>query len=168
LRSAVTVALHAPTATWEIRRSEDPKEEKMLNVRSELSPEEEAIVSRVIGYAIAVHKELGPGFKESIYHRAFRLELDSHRVPYESDKPILVKYRNWEIPGQKVDLIIAGIVLAELKVVSRLRPLHRHQVQSYLRTTQLPIGLLMNFNVTLLKDGLQRITPVGPREARLK
>ena len=140
----------------------------MLNVRSELSPEEEAIVSEVIGCAIAVHRELGPGFKESIYHRAFRLELDSRGISYESDKPILVKYRGWEIPGQKVDLIVGGIVLAELKVVSRLRPLHRQQVQSYLRTTKLPIGLLMNFNVTLLKDGLQRVTPVGPREARLK
>jgi GxxExxY protein len=140
----------------------------MLNVRSELSPEEEAIVSEVIGCAIAVHRELGPGFKESIYHRAFRLELDSRQIPYESDKPILVKYRDWQIPGQKVDLIVAGIVLAELKVVPRLRPVHRHQVQSYLRTTNLPVGLLMNFNVTLLKDGLQRITPVGPRVARLK
>jgi GxxExxY protein len=140
----------------------------MLNVRSELSPEEEAIVSEVIGCAIAVHRELGPGFKESIYHRAFRLELDSRQIPYESDKPILVKYRDWQIPGQKVDLIVAGIVLAELKVVPRLRPVHRHQVQSYLRPTNLPVGLLMNFNVTLLKDGLQRITPVGPRVARLK
>jgi GxxExxY protein len=165
---AATVTLHAPTAYIEIRRSEDPKEKKMLNVRSELSPEEEAIVSEVIGCAIAVHKELGPGFKESIYHRAFRLELDSRGIPYASDKPILVRYRNWDIPGQKVDLIVARIVLVELKVVPRLRPVHRHQVQSYLRTTKLPIGLLMNFNVTLLKDGLQRVTPVGPREARLK
>jgi len=140
----------------------------MLNVPSDLSRDEEAIVSEVIGCAIAVHRELGPGFKESIYHRAFRLELDSRRIPYESDKPILVKYRDWQIPGQKVDLIVAGIVLAELKVVSRLRALHRHQVQSYLRTTNLPIGLLMNFNVTLLKDGLRRVTPVGPRVARLK
>ena len=166
--SAATVTLHAPTADVEI---EDPKirrRRKTLNVRSELSPEEEAIVSEVIGCAIAVHRELGPGFKESIYHRAFRLELDSRQIPYESDKPILVKYRDWQIPGQKVDLIVAGIVLAELKVVPRLRPVHRHQVQSYLRTTNLPVGLLMNFNVTLLKDGLQRITPVGPRVARLK
>ncbi len=98
----------------------------------------------------------------------YRLELDSRGISYESDKPILVRYREWSIPGQKVDLIVAGILLVELKAVPRLRLLHRYQVQSYLRTTNLPIGLLMNFNVTLLKNGLQRITPVGPREARLK
>jgi GxxExxY protein len=66
---------------------------------------------------------------------------------------------------------VAGIVLVELKVVPRLRPLHKYQVQSYLRTAGLPIGLLINFNVPLLKDGLMRImppAPLGPREARLK
>ena len=139
----------------------------MLNTYSNLSVEQEAVVSEAIGCGIAVHRELGPGFKES-YHRAFKLELESRGISYESDKPILVRYREWNIPGQKVDLIVAGIVLVELKAVPRLRLLHRYQVQSYLRTTGLPIGLLMNFNSTLLKNGLQRVTPVGPREARQK
>jgi GxxExxY protein len=140
----------------------------MLKTYSDLTTEQEAIVSETIGCGIAVHKELGPGFRECIYHRAFRLELASRGISYESDKPILVKYREWSIPGQKVDLIVAGIVLVELKAVPRLRLLHRYQVQSYLRTTGLPIGLLMNFNSTLLKNGLLRVTPVGPREARPK
>ena len=140
----------------------------MLDRHTDLSLEEETIVSETIACAIAVHRELGPGFKESIYHKAFRLELDSRAIPYESEKPILVTYRDWLIPGQKVDLIVAGIVLVELKAVPRLRLLHRYQVQSYLRTLNLPIGLLMNFNATLLKNGLQRVTPVGPRAARPK
>ena len=140
----------------------------MLDRHTDLSLEQEAIVSEVIGCGIAVHRELGPGFKECIYHRAFRLELESRGITYESDKPIQVTYREWRIPGQKIDLIVANTVLVELKAVPRLRILHRCQVQSYLRTTNLPIGLLMNFNATLLKNGLQRITPVGPREARPK
>ena len=140
----------------------------MLDKHTDLSPEQEAIVSETISCGIAVHRELGPGFKESIYHRAFRLELESRNIPYESDKAILVKYREWSIPGQRVDLIVADTVLVELKAVPRLRTLHRYQVQSYLRTLKLQVGLLMNFNATLLKNGLQRVTPVGPREARLK
>jgi GxxExxY protein len=144
----------------------------MLDKHGDLPPEQEEIVSLVIGCAIAVHRELGPGFKESIYHRAFRLELDCRDIPFESEKAILVKYRQWSIPGQKIDLIVRGMVLVELKAVPRLRPFHKYQVQSYLRTTGLPIGLLMNFNAPLLKDGLQRVLPpLGagrPREGRLK
>ena len=140
----------------------------MLDRHTDLLPEQEFTVSEVISCGIAVHRELGPGFKESIYHQAFRLELESRRIPYESDKAILVKYREWSIPGQRVDLIVADTVLVELKAVPRLQTLHRYQVQSYLRTLNLKIGLLMNFNETLLKNGLWRVTPVGPRVARPK
>ena len=140
----------------------------MLNKHTDLSAEAEAIISEVINCGITVHRELGPGFKESIYHQAFRLELDSRKIAYESDKAIVVKYREWSIPGQRIDLIVRGIVLVELKAVPRLRIVHRYQVQSYLRTMDLKIGLLMNFNAPLLKDGLWRVTPVGPREARPK
>ena len=140
----------------------------MLKKYADLPPEQEAIVAAVIGCAINVHRVLGPGFKESIYHTAMRLELESEELAYESEKPIEVKYRHWKIPGQKVDLVVKGIVLVEIKAVPRLRVLHRCQVQSYLKTTGLPIGLLMNFNARLLKEGLQRVMPLGPREARLK
>jgi GxxExxY protein len=68
-----------------------------------------------------------------------------------------VKYKQWDIPGQKVDLIIAGLVLVELKAVPRLRAVHREQVRSYLRTTGLRIGLLMNFSQALFKHGIKRV-----------
>ena len=129
----------------------------MLKTSTNLAPEVEAVVTAVIGCGIAVHRELGPGFKEKIYQRAYRLELDSRGMAFESDKPILVKYRSWTIPGQTIDLIVSGVVLVELKAVPRLRPFHQRQVISYLRTTGLRIGLLMNFNAALLKDGLQRV-----------
>jgi GxxExxY protein len=141
----------------------------MLNKHQDLPADIEAIVSSVIGCGITVHRELGPGFKECIYHRAFRLERASQGIAFESEKKITVRYRDWQIPGQQVDLIVAAVVLVELKAVPRLRPLHRHQVQSYLKATRLPVALLLNFNAPLLKEGLQRIvaaSPVGPREAR--
>jgi GxxExxY protein len=129
----------------------------MLKKYNDLPAEQEAVISRAIACGIAVHRELGPGFKEQIYHCAYRLELEARSIPFESEKPILVKYRQWEIPGQKVDLIVEGTVLVELKAVAKLRPVHECQVRSYLRTTGLPIGLLMNFNEPLLKYGMKRI-----------
>jgi GxxExxY protein len=129
----------------------------MLKAASPLSSEDEQVVSATIGCAIAVHRGLGPGFKEIIYHRAFRLELESQHMSFESEKRILVRYRDWKIPGQTIDLIVRGVVLVEVKAVPRLRPFHRQQVLSYLRTTGLRVGLLLNFNAPLLKEGMQRI-----------
>jgi GxxExxY protein len=85
------------------------------------------------------------------------LELESRKIAFESEKRILVKYREWQIPGQTVDLVVAKVVLVELKAVPRLRAFHRLQVLSYLKTMGLRIGLLLNFNAPLLKQGLQRV-----------
>ena len=129
----------------------------MLRVPSPVSDEDEQMVSATIGCAIAVHRALGPGFKEIIYHRAFRLELESRKIAFESEKRILVKYREWQIPGQTVDLVVGNVVVVELKAVPCLRSFHRVQVLSYLRTMGLRVGLLLNFNEPLLKQGLQRV-----------
>ena len=128
-----------------------------MNSYTPLNEADETVVTDAIGCAITVHRTLGPGFKESIYHRAYRLELDSRRIAYESEKPILVKYRDWEIPGQRVDLIVRGIVLIEIKVVPKVRELHRRQVLSYLRTTGLRVGVIINFNSLLMKRGIHRV-----------
>jgi GxxExxY protein len=118
---------------------------------------DEAIVTEAIDCAFTVHRTLGPGFKESIYRRALLLELDSRGLRFESEKPILVTYKTWEIPGQRVDLIVGGVVLLELKTVPKVKGLHRAQVLSYLRTTGLRVGLILNFNVRLLKHGIHRV-----------
>lgn len=121
-------------------------------------PSEVEKVARIcVDCGIHVHRELGPGFKEVIYQRAYCLELDARGVPFECEKPILVRYKTWQIPGQRVDLVVAGAVLIEIKAVPRLRPIHTHQVLSYLKTLDLRVGLIMNFNQRLLRDGLQRI-----------
>ena len=122
-----------------------------------LSLEDEAVVSDCIGVGIAIHRALGPGFKEKIYQRAYMLELNSRGMSFESEKEVEVQYRTWRIPGQRIDLIVEGVVLVEIKAVSRLKARHEAQLRSYLKTTGLRVGLLMNFNSRLLKDGLKRI-----------
>jgi GxxExxY protein len=76
---------------------------------------------------------------------------------FECEKEIEVVYKGWRIPGQKIDLIVEKTVLVELKAVPRLRPIHRSQVLSYLRTTKLRVGLVMNFNEVLFNNGLRRV-----------
>ena len=122
-----------------------------------LPPEQEALVTACIGVGMAVHRELGPGFKESIYQRAYALELDSRGMAFESEKRIDVVYRSWRIPGQRIDLIVGSVVLVEVKAVARLNSLHEAQIRSYLKTTGQRVGLLMNFNSAVLKDGLKRV-----------
>lgn len=128
-----------------------------LRVRSPLSPDTEALVSAVMDCAFTVHRALGPGFREVIYKRAFCLELELRGLRFESEKQIMVRYKTWQIPGQNVDLIIGGAVLVELKAVPRLRPIQYSQVLSYLKTLDLRIGLLVNFNCAVLKDGFKRV-----------
>lgn len=95
-----------------------------------LSEQHECIVTQCIGCGIAVHRELGPGFKERIYHTAYCLELDRCGLKFESEKRIEVKYRDWFIPGQRIDLVVEGVVLVEIKATPKVRALHKSQVVS--------------------------------------
>ncbi|MBA2305373.1 MAG: GxxExxY protein [Acidobacteria bacterium] len=81
----------------------------------------ERIASTCINCGIHVHRFLGPGFKEVIYQRAFCLELDARGVAFETEKQILVRYKSWSIPGQRIDLIVGGAVLVEIKALPKLR-----------------------------------------------
>jgi GxxExxY protein len=129
----------------------------MLQVRSPLNPAEEKSLTKAMDCAFAVHRELGPGFKEKIYERAFCLELDARGISFETEKSIDVQYKTWAISGQRVDLVVEGVVLVEIKAARKLLKLHERQVRSYLKTMGLRAALLVNFNTTLLKNGLQRI-----------
>ncbi len=128
-----------------------------MRVQSPLSADAERIMTETIGCAIAVHRALGPGFLESIYRKAMRVELEARRLAYESERPVTVKYRGIEITGQRVDLIVERVIVVELKSVVRLDEVHRAQVISYLRTTGLRGGLLINFRVSTLSRGLRRV-----------
>ena len=128
-----------------------------LRAASPLSSEEEDVMTRTIGCGIAVHNDLGPGYFESIFRKAMCIELEARNMAYEVERPVRVTYRGVEIPGQRIDLIVEGLIIVELKAVDRLLPVHTAQVVSYLKTTGLRGGLLMNFNVQWLKQGLRRV-----------
>jgi len=117
-----------------------------------VSQQVEALATTCVDCGMTVHKILGPGFKEAIYRDAFRLELHSRGVPFEAEKAILVKYKTWEIPGQRVDLLVAGALLVEIKAVPKLIGIHQSQVLSYLKTMDLRLALLMNFSGQLFED----------------
>ena len=120
-------------------------------------PETERVAHRIIGCAIDVHRVLGPGFKERIYVQAVCLELHSSGLRFEREKEVAVPYKGWQIPGHRVDLIVEGVVLVELKAVPKIRRLHARQIVSYLKATNLRLGLLINFNVQILKNGIRRV-----------
>jgi len=129
----------------------------MIHVGSPLSLEQELVVSEVIGAAIAVHRGLGPGYLESIYRRAMCAELSARGIGFDTEWAIDVVYRGALIGTHRIDLIVEKLVVVELKAVERLEPVHRRQVVSYLKSSKLCIGLLINFDVDVLKQGLQRI-----------
>ena len=112
---------------------------------------------RVIGAAIEVHRHLGAGYLESTYHRALCVELKLREIPFESKRKVNVSYKGEQIHGQELDLIVDARVVVEVKAVSQLEAIHGSQVVSYLRSTGLRAGLLINFNSVVLKAGIRRI-----------
>jgi len=128
-----------------------------LSIPTTLSQETEVLIERVIGAALEVHRRLGPGFLESIYMRAMCIELSAQAIPFECERALTVNYRDVPISGQRVDLIVGNSLILELKAVSRLEPVFQAKLISYLRTTGIRVGLLINFNCPLLKEGIKRI-----------
>ncbi len=110
----------------------------------------EQISAEVIGAALAVHRELGPGFLESIYHSAMRVSLAHRSIPFESQFPVDVCYEGEVVGRARIDLVVANQVVVELKAVESLRDVHFVQLKSYLRGTRLQLGLLFNFNASTL------------------
>jgi len=129
----------------------------LTRVPSTLPPEVEAVVFQIIGAAIEVHRHLGPGFLESIYQRAICIELDERGTSFEKKKRIAILYKGRILQGQELDLVVESKVVVEVKAVSQLEEIHASQLVSYLKTTGLRAGLLINFNVPVLKAGIRRI-----------
>ena len=129
----------------------------LTRVPSTLPPDVDAVMFRVIGAAIEVHRHLGPGFLESIYQRALCIELGERGMSFATKKRIAVIYKGRTLDGQELDLVVDSRVVVEVKAVSSLLEIHASQLVSYMKATGLRAGLLINFNVPVLKAGIRRI-----------
>ena len=115
--------------------------------------------SQIIKAAIAVHKELGPGLLEAVYQRCMEIELRSMGLTIAAQVPVAVTYRGQKVSDEalRMDVLVEDTVIVELKSVAAIEPVHPKQLLTYLRLVNKPLGLLINFNVPLLKDGVTRI-----------
>ena len=121
--------------------------------------ENNSLTDAIIGAAITVHRELGPGLLESVYEKCLALELTKSGLQTTSQKEIPLTYKGLALEsGFRADLIIENKVLIELKSIDQLSPIHTSQVITYLKLTGLRTALLINFNVPVLKTGLKRIS----------
>jgi GxxExxY protein len=124
----------------------------------EPSTEHDRVAHQIVDAAFAVHNALGPGLLESVYEQCFSFELATRSLPVERQIPVPVVYRGLRIEaGLRMDLLVASLVVVEIKAVERLLPVHEAQLLTYLKLSGYRLGILINFNVVRIKDGLRRI-----------
>ena len=120
--------------------------------------DEDAVSRKVIGSAIEVHRALGPGMLESVYQKCLGRELALRGLDCKEEVPLAVHYKGLDFEAPfRLDLLVEGKVIVELKAVERILPVHEAQLLSYLRLAGLKLGLLVNFNVPVMKSGIRRI-----------
>ena len=133
--------------TWdEIHRRNAPPEELW-----------DEVSERVIGAAIEVHRLIGPGMTEDMYENALAFEFELRGIPYARQVEISVEYKGMKIGKTRLDFLVEGKLIVELKACERLTDVHRAQCICYLRATGHRVALLINFNVPVLKDGIKRV-----------
>lgn len=119
---------------------------------------ENQITEKIIGCAIEVHRSLGPGLLESAYEECLCYELTQFRLNYERQVPLPVVYKGVQLEcGYRMDLVVEDLVVVEIKAIESLLPVHEAQLLSYLKLHNKKVGLLMNFHIPVLKNGLKRI-----------
>ena len=116
------------------------------------------ITEQIIGCAIEVHRALGPGLLESAYEECVCYELSQKSLSFKRQVPLPIVYKNVKLDcSYRMDIVVADLVIVEIKAVEHLLPVHEAQIISYLKLANKPIGLLMNFHVSVLKNGLRRL-----------
>ena len=119
---------------------------------------EQALTQQIIGAAIEVHKAIGPGLLESAYHTCLAQEFRLRSISFEIEKPVPIVYKGTQLDcGYRLDFLVEMKIIVEIKSVESLLPIHQAQVLTYLRLTKCSLGLLINFNVPILKSGIKRI-----------
>ncbi|MBI4320026.1 MAG: GxxExxY protein [Chloroflexi bacterium] len=118
---------------------------------------EEALTDSILGAAIGAHKTLGPGLLESAYEECLCRELSLRQISYERQVDLPLKYKDVQLDcGYRLDLVVEDKVIVELKCIERLLPIHHAQLMTYVRLANKKVGLLINFNSPILKDGIVR------------
>jgi GxxExxY protein len=118
----------------------------------------DSLTSRVIGLAIEVHRALGPGLLESAYEECLCYELSSHGIRFRRQVPLPIVYKAVRLDcGYRIDITIEDMLIAELKTVERILPVHEAQLLTYLRLSGITTGLILNFHAPVLKDGIRRL-----------
>ncbi len=117
----------------------------------------DALTEQVIGACVEVHKELGPGLNELLYQEALCHEFNLRGIRYEKQVKVPVVYKGKTIGETRIDLVVENCLVLELKACESLNAVHRAQLLCYLQLKKLKVGLLVNFNVAILKDGLKRV-----------
>ena len=114
--------------------------------------------SLVIGCAIEVHKSLGPGLLESTYEQCLAYEMNTLRIPIKLQHPLQVQYKGIRLDcGYRIDMLVDNRIIVELKSVDNILPIHQAQLLTYMKLSNIRIGLLMNFNVIYMKTGIKRM-----------
>jgi GxxExxY protein len=114
--------------------------------------------SKIIGAAIEVHKKLGPGLLESVYKECICYELSLRGISFERQKPLPVVYKGKKLDcGYRLDIVVENAIILELKSCEKIEPIHRAQLLTYLKLSDLNLGLLLNFNTPVMRDGIVRI-----------
>ncbi len=116
------------------------------------------LTGEVIGAAIEVHKALGPGLLESAYEECLCKELELRGIPFVRQRELPVEYKGVKLDcGYRLDVVVADELIVELKACEKLEPIHEAQLLTYLKLTGIHVGLLINFNVPVLKEGIKRL-----------
>ncbi len=119
---------------------------------------ENEITEQIIGAAIEVHQIMGPGLLESVYEDCITVELGIRKLAFKRQKAISLQYKHHKVASDlKLDLLVENKVIVELKTVETLLPVHEAQLLTYLKLTECRVGLLINFNVPILKNGIKRM-----------
>ena len=130
----------------------------MLNRRGAETQRENQITESLIGCAIEVHRALGPGLLESAYEECLCYELSQNGFSFSRQVPLPVVYKGIKLDcGYRIDVVVDDLVIVEMKTVEKLLPIHEAQLLTYLKLYQRSLGLLINFNVPVLKDGIKRV-----------
>ena len=140
-----------------VHQPSSPLTDRLLSKTREPDHHLDQLARSVIGAAIEVHKYLGPGLQEPLYAPALHIELSQRDIPFKTEVFLPVTYKGRRLGSRKMDLVVDERLIVEIKSVEALAPIHTAQLICYLRLTSTQLGLLINFNVPFLKDGVKRV-----------